>query len=186
MNRQTISLILFIFITSVSLLYWYDDATEVQQNKSAETWLSSPDYFISDVITTEYDQRGKIKYTMKATDLVHIPLNDETHVTRPDLIFYNQQEPWQAKADKGLIHASGGIIDLSEDVTLTRKPDDNNATQLSTDTLTLDVDNEQAHTDNAVEITHPNGVLTAVGMQVQLKDNSVRLLSKVKGFHEPD
>ena len=91
-------------------------------------------------------------------------------------------ESWSAQADFGYIDETAQTITLDGSVILSH---DSNTLRLTTEQLTLDLDQDIAHTDRAVALVHGNIRTTALGVRARLNEQSFTLLSNVDSTYAP-
>lgn len=91
-------------------------------------------------------------------------------------------ESWSAQADFGYIDETAQTITLDGSVILSH---DSNTLRLTTEQLTLDLDQDIAHTDRAVALVHRNTRTTALGVRARLNEQSFTLLSNVDSTYAP-
>ena len=143
-------------------------------------------------VTVSYSKTGEVASVVKAQRLEHyksdknsLEVFDYSVVFEPQLGFFEKPEPW-------LLHANGGVIDglkneimLSGDVTIIQDLSEQGQTNLKTDELLVSMQNRNAQTQEKVNILSPYGQIEAQGMEVDFAGQTIKLLSKVKGKHDP-
>lgn len=136
-----------------------------------------------------FDETGDLSYTFKSKKLSHYRPTDNaedsyTSVDEPDIIVFSDASPWHMRADTARVSADQ-IITLSQNVKLEQHSPEAGITKMATSELVLDVENKRAYTSKTVTIDSPLGEISAVGMEADMSQRRVKLLSQVKGRHKP-
>lgn len=177
----SVGTILFLFDSPRGILGSVDLDTEQNIQAFAVARNASTNY---------YDEQGELSHTFKSKKLSHYrpsdrPEDSYTSVEAPDIVVFNKNEdPWHMSAETARVN-SNQIIILSENVQIEQAGVNGEQTTMLTPELILDTDNKLAYTSKTVTIDSPLGEITAVGMQADLADKKITLLSKVQGRHRP-
>ena len=187
MSSQTASYTALLFVTSLVLLFWYSSNQEGSKPDSADIGDDTPDFFITDFSIEDFNDQGKVRYSIEAEHLEHYPLSDTAKIRKPFITIYRttSQMPWYAKADEGLVDNEGKILTLKNQVQLFNTKDHAGRLHLTTQKLIINIENELAYTDEKVTLVSPQGHLEAIGLEADLTSNRLQLKSRVKGKHEP-
>lgn len=177
-------------ISIATVLFVFDNPRNILGNFDLDTEQDLEAFAIArNASTNYYDETGALSHTFKSQKLSHFRPTDDgsdayTSVESPDIVVFGEREPWHMRADSGRVNADQ-IITLSENVQLEHFSIDQRVTTLKTSELVLDTDNKVAYTSKAVTISSSLGEITAVGMEADITDRKIKLLSKVKGRHQP-
>lgn len=147
-----------------------------------------PDAFMEGVNAIIMDEEGNPKLRIKTPNMVYFGKNDTSHLTKPTVTIYRQSpQPWfisskQAKATHGI-----DDVDFWEDVVITHAADKwSPMTTIKTPKLTVHPQSQTAETAEPITMTQPNIVVTAIGMQADMKAGSIKLLSEATGEYVPN
>ena len=108
-----------------------------------------------------------------------------TLVEKPQLIIYQNNEPWVVLAKKGKMTSADQQIELWQDVLVKHISAAGVATEINTERLFIDPIGKFANTDESVKITSDKIELEGVGMTADLNREKINLLSEVHGIHDP-
>lgn len=107
-------------------------------------------------------------------------------MTEPKLkLFDDEKVTWTIYAQKGEAENDGSELDLLYAVKATRLTDDGSLLTLTTEQLHVDLASQKARSTHLVRVESPQGVIEGVGLQADLKTNSLKLLSNVHGVYFP-
>ena len=104
---------------------------------------------------------------------------------KPVFTILANDQPWRIAADQGKLHDSGETLTLWDNVQIWQHGNEGETNRLTTSELTVKPNEKMIMTDVDVKISGPRGEIEAVGMVVDLEQQKIRLLSDVRGFHEP-
>ncbi|VUD59969.1 Lipopolysaccharide export system protein LptC [Thalassocella blandensis] len=188
---------------ALSAVIYYSDSPEtiLGTYNSLETEVDvSPFAVARGATTTVYDDSGQVAYTFNAVRLEHY--TDEklkessqaqehvgegvfTLVEKPQLIIYQNNEPWLILANKGKMTSSDQQIELWQNVMVKHLSKAGVATEINTERLFIDPIRKFANTDEIVKISSEKIELEGVGMTADLTSEKINLLSQVHGIHDP-
>lgn len=189
---------------ALSALIYFSDSPEniLGTYNSLETEVDvSPFAVARGATTTVYDDSGKVAYKFNAVRLEHYTDEDIkksaqakehagdgvfTLVERPQLIIYQNNEPWVVLADKGKMTSSDQQIELWQNVMVKHLSSAGIPTEINTERLFIDPIGKFANTEESVRITSEKIELEGVGMTADLNNEKINLLSQVHGIHDPN
>jgi lipopolysaccharide export system protein LptC len=145
------------------------------------------DYYIDNFSAVTLSAQGQPRFTLTAEKLWHYPDDDTTHLQMPKLIsLYADRPPTTTSAQTGMISSKGDDVFLYDEVRVVRPASGSTGEQLfSTDYLHVVPDRDWAETDQSVVMTNQYSVIRAVGMELDNKARTAKLLSHVRATHEP-
>jgi len=146
-----------------------------------------PDYILENFSAVTLGVQGSPRYLVAASRMEHYPDNDATYLTEPRLTSpYRDKPPVHISAERGEVSHNGDEIFLHDNVRVLREASAN-AAEMRIDTSYLHVvpDVETAETNRQVTVTEAHSVTTAVGMKLDSKARSLKLLSRVRSQYEP-
>ncbi|MBI4807720.1 MAG: LPS export ABC transporter periplasmic protein LptC [Nitrosomonadales bacterium] len=145
------------------------------------------DYSVDRFSAVTLNTEGQPRFVIAAERLWHYPDDDTTHLQMPQLTnLYPDRPPTRTAAQTGMISSKGDHVYLYDEVRILRPASDGSGEQrFATDYLHVVPDSDWADTDQSVVVTDPYSTLRAVGMELDNKARTVRLLSRVRANHEP-
>jgi lipopolysaccharide export system protein LptC len=166
--------------------YWLSQ--QVQPLPQVQSQLRHDiDYVVDNFSAITLSIEGQPRFTLAAEKLWHYPDDDTTHLQMPHITsLYPDRPPTLTTALTGTISSKGDDVYLYDEVRVVRASIDGNGEQrFATDYLHVVPDRDWAETDQAVVMTSPNNTLRAVGMELDNKARTAKLLSRVRATHEP-
>jgi lipopolysaccharide export system protein LptC len=183
-NKRVI--ILFV-LALAAFLSWWLSSTGPSLLPRTEIKRHDPDYYLINFILTTMNDSGVPKHRLSADNMYHYPDDDTASLVKPDLVIYhNNSDSWEIRADLGHVSEGGKSVLLQGDVFINQLdvPAD-----MAMEIVTRDVDvkpeEETASTEQAIVIKSRYGVTEGVGMQANLKERQLHLLSQVRGNYKP-
>lgn len=158
--------------------------------------LPDPGYAARDaeVIETGYDGRERYRLTAREirqqiqTGVIDLEgLSMDYHpAAQADIpgeaAGQQDNETWHLTADRGQVRANGDDVELNGNVVVTGPaPRSGSPLQLRTDNMRINTPTEFIETDAPVQLTLSGHVITARGMEADLKAGTLRLESEVHG-----
>lgn len=145
------------------------------------------DYVVDNFSAVTLNLQGQPRFTLAAEKLWHYPDDDTTHLQTPQLTsLYASRPPTVTTARTGMVSSKGEDVFLYDEVRVVRPASDGSGEQrFATDYLHVIPDRDWAETDQSVVMTSQYNVIRAVGMELDNKARTVRLLSRVRADHEP-
>ncbi len=179
--------IALLLVLVAALSWWLQSSSVPGSQSTADQDRHEPDYYMEQFVTTSLNAMGQPAYKLYADNLLHYPDDDSATLEKPHLVvFRDEKEFWDIRADAGLVLNSGESVLLQGKVIILRvMPDDVEALQVTTSDLTVRPDDKYAETAAEVTIKDDRGVTTAVGMWADLNKRRVELLSNVRGTYVP-
>lgn len=162
-----------------------------QQVSPLEQVISKPrhevDYEMENFSAISLNVQGQPIHSISAEKLWHYPDDDTTHLQMPVLKSMFAENPSiVTSALSGKITSKGDEVFLYGEVRMVRLPGDGMGEQrFATEYLHVVPDRDWADSDRAVALTTQYSTIRAVGMELDNKARTVRLLSRVKAQHEP-
>lgn len=169
------------------ITFWVSQTVKQQGNRIDGSSRHDPDYTMNNFVTTQTDNTGKLRYILAATEMVHYPDDDSTILQRPRFTQYTVDKPYtQIEGLRGYVSSNGEEIEIVDNVKVVRQAfEDKGEMQVLTEKLTILPNQDIAKTDSPVVIKQaPKTVIHAVGMVFNKKDQTVKLLNRVKVHYE--
>jgi LPS export ABC transporter protein LptC len=148
----------------------------------------TPGYYLKNAILTDYDVAGMPSVRIEAERIDQIGHGNEVELSN---VRVNYEAPggqnWLLVGDTAHVRPGGNIVDVAGNVRLQGEVSATDPTPaiMHADTLTYDVPNATASTKGDVRIDFGKHVETAHGLSANLKDQIIRLESKVNGRFHP-
>ncbi|MDH5258558.1 MAG: LPS export ABC transporter periplasmic protein LptC [Gammaproteobacteria bacterium] len=164
----------------ISSALWLEDKKNLPGSVAAPSeQLRQADYFMENYNITSTDINGNAFRWLSGTRLAHFP-NGDTSLSNPSLQFRQQDQHWLVVAKNGEFKGDKKII-LDGDVKIQQLNGRTNILNIKTEHLDISLDENIASTDEKVTVSNENGEINATGMNLNLDQRQLRLLSKVKG-----
>jgi LPS export ABC transporter protein LptC len=142
-------------------------------------------YYLTDAVLSTTDDSGIVRYQLRASRIDHQPNDGVIALSELELDYGNDKNLWRVSAQRGLMPRSGDQIALSGEVTTTlQSAAAHGATQMVSDYMDVDIAGETATTDAPVIVRFVEGELRAVGLDVDLANETITLRSNVQGVFE--
>ncbi len=184
LNRMLSALSLILTIAVIAWMWISGHGLPSLDKPSAEN--TAPDFVITHLVSQQFNEHGQLKYTLRAKALEHYP-NGVSHLKFPQLEFRDaEQSVWQITALTGEVNDLTHKALLNHQVHL-HQPQTSTAQnwQLTTEHLSIDLDNALVETNQPVRIQHALGQLEAQGMRSNLTTHQIDLLAQVRGHYVP-
>ncbi len=169
------------------ITFWINLAVEQQGPKIDGSNRHDPDYKMNNFVTTQTDITGKLRYVLAAVEMQHYPDDDSTVLQRPRFTQYSTDNPYtQIESLRGYISSDGEEVELVDNVKVVRQAfEGKGEMQLLTEKLIILPNQDIAKTSSPVVITQaPKTVIHGTGMIFDKKNQTVKLLSRVKVHYE--
>lgn len=187
LNRPAIFFPLILAGLLAIITFWINLAVEQQGPKIDGSNRHDPDYTMNNFVTTQTDITGKLRYILSAAEMLHYPDDDSTVLQRPRFTQYTTDKPYtQIEGLRGYISSDGEEIELVDNVKVVRQAfEGKGQMQLLTEKLIIYPNQDIAKTNSPVVITQaPKTVIHGTGMIFDKKNQTVKLLSRVKVHYE--
>jgi lipopolysaccharide export system protein LptC len=178
-------LVLFV-LALAAFLSWWLSSTGPSLTPRVEKQRHDPDYYLVNFELTTMGDNGIPKHRLSATNMYHYPDDDTATLDSPHLIIYHDDEDsWDIRAEQGLVSEGGKSVMLQGDVFIKQlyASSDRNLEIMTRDVF-IKPEEEFASTERAITIKDRYGVTEAVGMQADLKERQLQLMSQVRGSYE--
>jgi lipopolysaccharide export system protein LptC len=166
--------------------YWLNQQVQpLPQTQSQQR--HDVDFVVNRLAAVTLNEQGQPRFTLAAEKMWHYPDDDTTHLQMPRLAsLYANRPPVHTSAQTGMISSKGDEVFLYDEVRVLRPASGDIGEQLfATDYLHVIPDRDWAETDQSVVMTSQHNIIRAVGMELDNKARTVRLLSRVRAHHEP-
>lgn len=185
MERLTTAFPLVLVALLAALTYWLDRTVQPPAPPRDGSTRHDPDYIVEKFVAVRLDPAGVRLHQLEADRMVHYPDDDTTHLEAPRLLKYDGERlAMTIVAQRALVSSEGKIVDFNDQVKATRLAVGKHSDLvLLTDYLQVIPDDDFARTDRPVVITDANTKLNAVGLELDNKAKTVKLMSNVRGSY---
>ncbi|MBP6299929.1 MAG: LPS export ABC transporter periplasmic protein LptC [Arenimonas sp.] len=183
MNYRKATLGLSALVGVLSLIVWN---IRPQQNiKSTES--NQSDYRLLDFQMTAFNEQGNESFSVAAPLLERDPTGKTLTVKQPVFTFPGKnQEIWHARSDSAWVSEKAREVQLRNNVTITSPVSDLGLqTKFSTNQMTIFPKENRIHSNEWVTISHGTSILKGLGLEADIKQRRVQLLSKVQAHYAP-
>ncbi len=143
-------------------------------------------YYLSDAQLQSTDSSGVLRYELRAQRIDQRPQDAAIDLSDLRLDYGSTNNLWRLTAKTGRMPSSNAHIDLGGGVlTQLLNAAAHGATRLHSERMFVDIVGQTASTDDPVTVEFDGGTLEAVGLDVDLTDETLRLRSQVRGVFEP-
>ncbi len=173
-----------VILTALAVVTFF--MTHTDSEPLAEDTSTLPEgYYLSGATLSTTDASGVVRYELRADRIDHQPSDGTIDLTKLQLDYGNNLNRWRLSASTGSMPKTNNEITLEGDVT-TRllNAAAHGATRMATQSLFVDIAQQQASTDDPVTVDFEGGQLTAVGLDMDLENETFVLRSQVKGVFE--
>jgi len=145
------------------------------------------DYAVDRLDSVALDAQGLPHFKLAAERLWHFPDDDTTHLERPHLTrFFPDRTPTEFTALHGRLNNRSEEVILQDAVVIRQLlADTPGERRFETEYLLVEPNRGWAETALPVRLTDPRNTIDAVGMELDEKAHTVKLLNRVRAIHEP-
>lgn len=185
MERLTTAFPLILVAFLAALTYWLERTVQPLTPPRDGSTRHDPDYIIEKLVAVRLGPDGVRLHQVEADKMVHYPDDDTTHLDQPRFLkFEGDRLAISVVAKRALVSSEGKIIDFNDEVKALRHAFGRHSDLvLTTDYLQVIPDDDLARTDRPVVITDANTKLTAVGLELDNRAETVKLMSQVRGSY---
>lgn len=171
----------------LGVTYWLDQQVRPEPAKAAALQRHEPDAVMENFSAIKMDEQGLPRFIMAAGKMQHYLDDDSTTLDAPRLTSLSAERPAiHVVARRGVVSGSGDEIFLRDDVEVLREADAGRGElTLQTDYLRVVPERDRADTDHAVAIFDGRNTIHAVGLEMDNRARTMKLLSQVRSVHEP-
>ena len=166
----------------LAMSYWLDQQAQPERDSTNSARLHTADAIIDNMKAVTLNQQGTPRFIMSAKQLVHYADDDSTTLSEPDITaLAPQRSDIHMTARHGTLSSKGDIIELSDEVEVVRAASKmRGELVVKSDYIKVIPDLETAETNHAVTVSEANNHMSAVGMELDNRAQTLKLLSRVK------
>ncbi len=171
----------------LGITYWLEQQVRPESAGAAAAPRHEPDGVMENFSAVRMNEQGRPRFVMAAARMTHYPDDDSSTLDTPRLTSLSAERPAiHVVARRGMIAGNGDEVRLYDDVEVLREADaGRDELTLQTDYLRILPDRDWADTDRPVLIFDGRNTINGVGMEMDNKARTVKLLSQVRSVHEP-
>lgn len=146
-----------------------------------------PEYVGNKMSTSVYDLKGKPQYFAQADEIKRYESTERTEFLKPFIELFAKEESvkqWKVSADYAEI-TKEKMLNLKGNVRLQALDPLSRLQQISTDTLTVDLNTQDIFTESVVKSVGSGFTTTGTGLKGNLKQQVATLQKDVKSYIEP-
>jgi len=180
-------LLLLPLVGLLCVTYWLNMRTQTESIKLTEKTRHSFDAFIENFSATKMDTLGLPHFIVSAKQMHHYSDDDSTILEEPVLTtLSNDGVAIRTTAMKGTISSKGEEVFLQGNVEMLRDASEKqDKLTMKTDYLHVIPDKNLISTDRAITLTDTATTVKAVGLEMNYKLRTIKLLSRVRSESIP-
>ncbi len=186
MSPQHAALVALLILAACSAWMLHD--LEPRLLSTSDPPVQVPDYVVENFVTTMRDEEGQPRQRIEAVYMAHFPDTGNREFVEPRLVMYRGDAvPWQARAERGWLSASGDVMLLQGEVFIWRNSRDGEPRiEIETRDMRVLTETDYGETDQPVVITTRHSRSRGVGMRAWLEKGRLELLSQVHTVFDRD
>jgi lipopolysaccharide export system protein LptC len=167
--------------------YWLNQQVQPEPAKPDSSRRHDPDSIVENFSAVKLNKQGTPYFIMSAAKMLHYPDDDSTALEAPRLtLLAEDSTPLLATAESGSISSKGDELSLQGGVEVLRgAAQEQDQLNLKTESLHIIPDQDLARSDMAVKLTEANTTVNAIGLELNNKTRTIKLLSRVKSEYVP-
>lgn len=172
----------------LAFVYWLDIQVQQEISAAASKPGHDPDVIMENFHATKMDQQGVPRFLLSAQQLRHYPDHDSTELDLPHItLLTEQRKPVNIGSVRGVISSKGDEVLFFGNVLAAREAShDQTALALRTEYLRVVPAQDLATTDQPVTLVNTNNTVRAIGLEMDNKARTLKLLSQVRSEHIPN
>lgn len=167
--------------------YWLDQQVQPETAKLDSSMRHDPDSVVENFSAIKLNEQGTPHFIMSATRMLHYPDDDSTELEVPRLTLLADDRPTiLATAKTGTISSKSDEYFLQGDVEMLRGTvAQQDRLKLKTEYLHFIPDQDLVKSNLAITLIEAHTTVNAVGMELNNKTRTIKLLSKVRSEYVP-
>ena len=170
----------------LGVTYWLDQQVR-QEITKPDSKRHDPDAIMENFSAVKMNQQGAPRFIMNAKKMQHYPDDDSTELDAPYLTTLSDERPaMHTSARRGLVSSKGDEVFLYQNVSVVREAGaGREELTLLTEYLHAIPDQDLANTDHAVTIVDAHNTTHGIGLEMDNKARTIKLLAQVRSEHVP-
>lgn len=180
--------VIMLLLAATVLSTWILYKVSLVSTNAAGNASNAPDYFMQDFTTLAMNANGKPNYKLHGVYMAHYPASDTTEILKPSIDFLRPDRPtMHVIADQGWLTSANEVVLLNGNVELTEKDRSGNPVmQVNTASARVLIDQNYVESDQFTRIVTRHTNITGTGMQANLNNDKLSVLSDVHTTITPD
>lgn len=162
---------------------WVEDADPTPDEATIDMTRSKADYYLESFETRKFNTEGQPEYVIEGHTLSHFPENDSSVIEKPRLVVFRKQSVWHMQSLKGVFTPQPDTFLLEGDVSM-RRNSEQQEIRLETSEVTVLTEANQVRTDQPVTVSAENWQLRSIGLESDIEEGTLNLLSNVTARYE--
>lgn len=185
MERFTAAFPLLLVAILAAMSFWLERAVQGPPPPRDGSTRHDPDSIVENFVVTQLGKDGVPVHHLEAKRMLHYPDDDTTHLEHPLLQRYDAgRVALRISATRAQASSEGKTVDFRDDVKAVRMATGKySELTMTTEYLHVVPDDDFAKTDKPVRIVDANTQVTAVGLELDNKAKTLKLLSNVRGSY---
>ena len=170
----------------LGFVYWLDNQVQQEVIAAVRNLRHDPDGIMDNFSATTMSEEGAPRMLLAAKQMRHYPDHDTTELEMPRMTMLSPERPTVYMSGMtGSVSSRGDEVVLRDKVNVRRDAQGaQSAMTLRTEYLRVLPNREYADTDRAVVIAEANTTVRAVGLEMDNKARTLKLLSHVRSEHQ--
>jgi lipopolysaccharide export system protein LptC len=181
-------LLLIPFLCLLGITYWLNQQVQPDLAKAVVTRRHDPDAIVDNFSATRLNDQGRPRFIMVAKKMQHFPDDDSSTLEMPRLTSMSAEHPTiYASAKSGILSSKGDEVFLRGDVEVLREASaKQDKLTLQTEYLHVLPNRDFLNTDRAVTVVDAHRTVYAMGLEMDNKAHTIKLLSQVRSEYVPN
>jgi len=167
--------------------YWLNQQAQPEPVKPDGSRRHDPDSIVENFSAVKLNNKGTPYFIMSAAKMLHYPDDNSTALESPRItLLAEDSPPLLATSESGSISRKGDELSLQGDVEVLRDAaQEHEQLKLQTESLKIIPEQDIARSDKAVKLTEAHTTVNAIGLELNNKTRTIKLLSRVKSEYVP-
>lgn len=188
MMRQRLIFTILVVLSAITSLFWLSHKNPEAPSRDVTKEKQAALIFARNVDQTTFNTKGAIKRITNASSLEQFAENKPSVLYTPNILVLKDQTPaWTITSNSALVENEDLITFIGE-VEVDKFHEDDESSpgwNLQTEKLIYEVSKEYASTDQAVRMENRNGILNAIGMKMDMKQEKVTFDRDLNAIYQP-
>lgn len=169
----------------LAFVYWLDHQVQQEIIAAVNNQRHDPDSIMDNFSATTMDKQGLPRMLLSAKQMRHYPDHDSTELESPNLTLLTVDRPTvHVSGLRGNVSSRGDEVIFRDRVKVLREASGTaSAMTMHTEYLRVLPNREWADTDRPVTLVDANNTVHAVGLEMDNKARTLKLLSQVRSEH---
>lgn len=181
---KVIALLLAATVLSTWLLY----RINLESAQTGGGGANAPDYYMEDFTTLAMNADGNPDYKLYGVYMAHYPDSDTTEILKPSIDFLKDDKPsMHVVADRGWLTSDNDVVLLNGNVLFVQNDEAGEPEmRINTDKARVLIDQNYVETDQFTKIVTKRARISGKGMQADLNEGKLSILSDVHTIITPE